>query len=74
MTDSLSLIMKLQSNMIQGNNISLEDITMLRMLMEEDKHICDNYKKAFDIMMEHFESIPEELREEVDERLKDVGC
>lgn len=36
MTDSLSLIIKLQSNMIQGNNISLEDITMLRMLIEKD--------------------------------------
>jgi len=33
-----------------------------------------NYKKAYEILMEYFDYIPEELRIEVDERLKEVGC
>ena len=33
-----------------------------------------NYKEAYKILMEYFDYIPEELREEVDERLKGVGC
>ena len=36
--------------------------------------IIPNYKEAYKILMEYFDYIPEELREEVDERLKGFGC
>jgi len=32
-----------------------------------------NYKKGFEILMEYFDSISDEEKEEVDKRLKEVG-
>ena len=32
-----------------------------------------NYKKGFEILMEYFDSISDEEKEEVDQRLKEVG-
>ena len=32
-----------------------------------------DYKKGFSILMDYFDSISEEEREEVDQRLKEVG-
>ena len=36
--------------------------------------IIPDYEQAFHILMEHFDTIPEELRNDVDERLQEVGC
>jgi predicted CopG family antitoxin len=33
----------------------------------------ENYKKGFEILMEYFNSIADEEKEEVDQRLKEVG-
>jgi hypothetical protein len=32
-----------------------------------------NYKKAYDILMEYWDDIPEEEKDEVDERLRECG-
>ena len=33
-----------------------------------------NYKKGFEILMEYWDCLPEEEREEIHEALKKVGC
>ena len=33
-----------------------------------------NYKKAYQILMEYWDSLPDEEKEEIDQRLKECGC
>jgi hypothetical protein len=33
-----------------------------------------NYEKAYNILMDYWDCIPEEEQEEVDKRLKKIGC
>ncbi len=37
------------------------------------KYVNPNYKKGFDILMEYWDSIDDEQKEDVDKRLKELG-
>jgi len=41
---------------------------------EDDKTKEPDYKKAYNILMDYWKYIPDDLREEVDRRLAQVGC
>ena len=56
---------------IKGNNDIVEDILDLLNKKQFTNNI--NYEKAYNVLMDYFDYIPEDEKENLDKRLKELG-
>jgi hypothetical protein len=56
---------------IKGNNDIVEDILDLLNKKQFTNNI--NYEKAYNVLMDYFDYIPEEEKENLDKQLKELG-
>lgn len=68
--DVLQDVLQLVRN-IKGNNDIVEDILDLLNKKQFTNNI--NYEKAYNVLMDYFDYIPEEEKENLDKQLKELG-
>ena len=56
---------------IKGNNDIVEDILDLLNKKQSTNNI--NYEKAYNVLMDYFDYIPEDEKENLDKQLKELG-